>query len=119
MRDGWPRYALERYSLLKKWRDLVDIVARACKEVLSDECVGVYVVGGIAEGRPTVLSDIDVVVVVSNAGLKSLEAIIALRRRSEELGVPIDAPIDIKILTKEEFKKLIDEGTYRKTLKVL
>ncbi len=70
MREGWPRYALERYSLLKKWRNLVDIVARACKEVLSDECVGVYVVGGIAEGRPTVLSDIDVVVVVSNAGLK-------------------------------------------------
>jgi len=65
-RRGWARLALERYGLLKRWRELALIVARACREVLGPGCLGVYVAGGAAEGRLTVLSDIDVVIVVDD-----------------------------------------------------
>ena len=118
MRNSWAKYALERYSLLKKWRELAEIVMRACKDVLGKECSAVYVVGGAAEDRLTVLSDIDVVVVVGNSKLKTLEMIISIKRRSEELGVPMEVPIDIKILTKDEFRELIKKGTYRRVVKI-
>lgn len=116
MNEHWARYALERYSLLKKWRELASIVAKACREVLG-KCE-VYVVGGAAENRLTVLSDIDVIAVVEDQSLKTIETIINVKRRAEELGLPQDAPIDLKILTPQELQDLVEKGIYKKIVKV-
>ena len=116
---GWARYAIERWRLLLRWRELADIVARACRDVLGGRCVSVYVVGGAAEDRLTVLSDIDVVIVVDDAGLKTLDTILRIRRRAEELGLPEDAPIDVKVLTGEELERLKRRKIYRRTVRIL
>lgn len=113
---SWAKHALERYSLLKRWRELAVLVAKACQEVLGKS--EVYVIGGAAEGRLTVLSDIDIVAVVEDPALKSMDAIIAVKRRAEELGVPQEAPIDLKILTPREFQELATRGIYKKAVKV-
>ena len=59
-RGSWARYAAERLRLLARWRELAGIVAKACREVFGERCRAVYVAGGAAEDRLTVLSDIDV-----------------------------------------------------------
>nr|WP_287069929.1 nucleotidyltransferase domain-containing protein [Pyrobaculum sp.] len=98
----WARYALERFSLLKRWRELAAIIARACREVAGD--CEVYVVGGAVEDRLTVLSDIDVVAMVEDPALRTIDVVIAVKRRAEELGLPEGAPIDLKIFTPRNSK---------------
>ncbi|MCX8162469.1 MAG: nucleotidyltransferase domain-containing protein [Candidatus Bathyarchaeota archaeon] len=117
-REGWARYALERYLKLRSWMDYRGIIVKACRDILGDRCLSVYVVGGAAEDRLTVLSDIDVVVVVDDPSYKSLENMLAVKRRAEELGLPVDVWLDVKISTEEEFKQLIDKGVYRKVIEV-
>lgn len=59
--------------MLKRWREYSSIVARAAKNILGDKLESIYVVGGVAEDRITVYSDIDIVVVVRDPGLKSID----------------------------------------------
>jgi predicted nucleotidyltransferase len=98
--------------------DYVDVIVKACRDVLGDGCLHVYVVGGAAEDRLTVLSDIDVIVVIDDSSYKSLENIVAIRRRAEELGLPVDVPLDVKLLVDEEFKGLINRGVYGKIIEI-
>lgn len=55
---------------MRRWRELSNVVARAAKEVLRDRLVGVYVVGSVVEGKATVFSDIDVVIISSDLKTK-------------------------------------------------
>ena len=48
-------------------------MARAAKNILGDKLKSIYIVGGVAEDRITVYSDIDIVIVVRDPGLKSLD----------------------------------------------
>ncbi len=75
MKWSWPRQTVERLGLLKRWRELSLIVARAAEEVLGDRLKAVYVVGSVAENRATVYSDIDIAIVVSDGKLKSIDTI--------------------------------------------
>lgn len=118
MIGGWARYALERYEILKKWRVWAELVAKACLEVLGGECRGVYVVGGAAEDRLTVLSDIDVVIVVDNAKHASLDTILAVKKKASELGLSDEVPLDLKILVQEEFTRLTGK-VYKKAVRIL
>lgn len=118
MKGGWARYALERYAMLRRWRELTEFVAKACIDVLGKDCLGTYVVGGVAEDRLTVLSDIDVVIIVRDPRLKCLDTIISIKRRAEELGLPIEAPMDIKVMAEEEFRKLVNKGVYKKFIRI-
>ena len=118
MRGGWPRYALERYGLLKRWRELAGIIAEACRKVLGDGCRAVYVVGGAAEDRLTVLSDIDIAIVVGSEAPRDVEAVLSIKGRAYELGLPLEAPIDLKILSEEEFEELRRRGLYRKAIRI-
>ncbi|GAB6148820.1 nucleotidyltransferase domain-containing protein [Stetteria hydrogenophila] len=118
MRGGWARHALERYSILKNWRRHVGFITEACKDVLGNECLHVYVVGGVAEGRITVLSDIDVVITVNDPGLKSIDTVLSVKRRARELGLEDDVPIDLKILEEKEFQELVKRGVYRRVVKL-
>jgi hypothetical protein len=47
----------------------------------------------------------------------SLDTIVNIKLRAEDLGLPVEAPIDIKILTEEEFKEALGK-LYRKAVKV-
>ena len=114
----WARYALERYSLLKKWRDFATAIAKACTDLLDKNCLGVYVVGGAAEDRLTVLSDIDIVITVDRPSFKNIDTILAIKRKAEQLGLPPEAPIDLKVMTQKEFQELTEKGIYRKTIKI-
>ncbi len=117
MKWSWPRQAVERLGLLKRWREFSLIVARAAEEVLGDRLRAVYVVGSVVENRATVYSDIDIAIVVSDRDLKSIDTIIDIKLKAEDLGLPVEAPVDIKILSEEEFKNSL--GThYRKAVKV-
>jgi len=57
--SSWVRI---RFEHLRRWRENAESIARAAKDVLGGN-VEVYVVGGVAEGRTTVLSDINILIV--------------------------------------------------------
>ena len=100
----WVRYHLRH---LKAWREAVKAVANAVKSLGLD--ADVYVIGGAAERRLTVLSDIDVLVCVDEScGVDLWE----LRRRiltraMDEHGLPWDYPIELHILVRRECEKLL------------
>lgn len=107
---SWPREAIKRLELLRNWRGISELVANAARGVIGEDLMAVYVVGSIAKGKAGVYSDIDVVLVVSNPKYKNIDTVIEVKLKAEELGVPIEAPIDVKILTEEGFNE------YTKTL---
>jgi len=104
------REAIKRLELLRNWRGISELVANAARGVIGEDLMAVYVVGSIAKGKAGVYSDIDVVLVVSNPKYKNIDTVIEVKLKAEELGVPIEAPIDVKILTEEGFNE------YTKTL---
>lgn len=117
MRWSWPRKAVERLELLKKWRELSLTVAKAAREVLREALKAVYVVGSVAEDKITVYSDIDIAIVVDNPKYKNINTIVDIKLKAEELGLPLEAPIDIKIMTEDEFKEY-EGSVYRKVIKI-
>jgi predicted nucleotidyltransferase len=119
LRGGWPAYALQRIRILaREWRSVAEKVARACRQLFGDKCLGVYVVGSVAEDRITVLSDLDVVLVVGEPQLKTLENLLAVKREAEKQGVPPEITLDIKLLTPQEFDELVKRGVYRKYIPI-
>jgi len=68
---SWPRKAVEKLELLKKWRELSIIIAKAAKEILGESLKAIYIVGSIAENMITVYSDIDIAIVVDNPNIKT------------------------------------------------
>ncbi len=72
----------------------------------------VYLAGGAAEGRLTVLSDIDIVVVLPHE--PAFEEAVRLRARiveeAEKLGVPLYAPVELHIVGPRGLEKLQRRG---------
>jgi len=95
-----------RLQLLRRWRSVVEIVARVVGELYSE--AEVYLFGGAAEGRLTVLSDIDVAVVFDEPLDLEKRAEIAstVWEKLEEYGVPPYYPLHLVILSRAEFEKL-------------
>jgi len=91
---SWPRY--------------VPAVAKAARDILGDEA-RVYVVGGAAEDRLTVLSDIDIAVVAPRVPASHRErrrlALTIRARAVDAYGLPWDYPVDIHVYTPEEFEE--------------
>lgn len=117
-RGNWAKHALDRYEMLKRWKHLANTIAIACTKILGDNCLEVHVVGSAAEDRLTVLSDIDIAIVTGNPEHKTIETIVAIKKKAEELGLPPETPIDIKILTQKELQELVEKKVYRKTVRV-
>ena len=96
------------YLRLRRWRQYAGAVARAARDVLGPG-TRVYVAGGAAEGRLTVLSDVDVVVVSPNAprdGRGKLRVRLEVRDRAvEAYGLPWDYPVDIHVYSDAEFEE--------------
>ncbi|MGC8983384.1 MAG: nucleotidyltransferase domain-containing protein [Desulfurococcaceae archaeon] len=106
---SWIRYHV---NYLKMWRKAAEVIAKAAEEAgLRAE---VYVVGEAAEGRLTVLSDVDVVIAVhgepSADEAKGIRRLV-LRLTIDHYGLPWDYPVEVHVMGYEEFKKaFIDRG---------
>lgn len=93
--SSWVRY---RFEHLRRWREYAEAVARAARDL--DPGARVYVFGGVAEDRVTVLSDIDILVILSRTiadeEISNLRARI-LVRAMDIYGLPFDAPVDLHV----------------------
>lgn len=87
---------------LREWRRAAQAVAEAAKDLDIGE---VYVVGGAAEGRLTVLSDVDILICAQGDPWE-------LRRRAFEAavdryGLPWDYPLEIHVATPEQCRQIL------------
>ena len=104
MRSGWAKWKID---YLKNWKRYVRLLAKYVKEVLPE--AEVYVIGGAAENRLTVLSDIDVLIVTD----KPLDASECRRLKADiiwgaaKYGFPWDYPVEIHIISKGELKNYL------------
>ena len=107
----WVKYHLEH---LKNWRKAVEAIVKAVEDLRLD--AEVYVVGGAAEGRLTILSDVDVLVCVKKEGedLRELRKQI-LVKAMDKYGLPWDYPVEIHVHPVKECLEII---RYSKNLKL-
>ncbi|WP_440059481.1 nucleotidyltransferase domain-containing protein [Thermogladius sp. 4427co] len=103
---SWVRY---HFQHLARWREYAGKVAKAARELLPGS--EVFVVGSVAEGRTTIYSDIDILVVVKNTSLdnesKKKLMVEILSRAIEEHGLPWDAPVELHIVDEEGFREYV------------
>ena len=92
---------------LARWRRLAEIIAEAVRELRPD--AEVYVVGGAAEGRLTILSDIDVVVVLpcEPSYEEAIDLIGKIFEEAEKRGLPVHAPVELHIVGPRGMERLL------------
>jgi predicted nucleotidyltransferase len=110
--SSWVRYHFEH---LKKWREYAVKIAKATRDVVPD--AQVYVIGGVAENRVTIYSDIDILVSLPTRTLddnlvKKLKVEI-LARAMDNYNLPWIAPVEIHIADAKTIER------YMKTCKKL
>ena len=92
-----------RLQMLKRWREVIREVAKVVEELYPD--AELYLIGGAAENRLTVDSDIDVVVVFRKLRISRGE-ILAKIWEALEGRIPIYYPLEIHILCYSELSKI-------------
>lgn len=107
----WVKYHLEH---LRNWRKAVEAVVKAVEDLKLD--AEVYVVGGAAEGRLTILSDVDVLICVRGWGedLRMIRKKV-LAKAMDNYNLPWDYPIELHIYPVEE---CLETLKYSKNLKL-
>jgi len=110
--SSWVRHHFEH---LKKWREYAVKIAKATRDIVPD--AQVYVIGGVAENRVTIYSDVDILVALPTRTLddnlvKKLKVEI-LTRAMDNYNLPWDAPVEIHIADAKTIEK------YMKTCKKL
>ena len=105
---SWAKYHLEH---LRRWREAVEAIAKAVRDL--GVKAELYVIGGAAESRLTILSDIDVLLCLKE-GLRP-EDLWALRRKVLEVamdryGLPMDYPVELHIWDKKTCGKTLRRG---------
>lgn len=97
-------------QVLRRWRQYVRIVHRAVRSAVPE--AEVYVAGGAAEGRLTVMSDVDVLVVLPRALTRdeAVEVRARVMERAEELGLPLYAPVELHVISGEELEEYARRG---------
>ncbi|AWR95373.1 nucleotidyltransferase domain-containing protein [Acidianus brierleyi] len=91
-----------KFQHLRKWMEYAEAIAKASKDL--DPRSRVFVFGGVAEDRVTVLSDIDVLIVTDVKDKRSFKRAIMLRA-FDIYGLPFDAPVEIHVTDSEGFKE--------------
>jgi predicted nucleotidyltransferase len=114
---GWWRlssWVRIRFEHLRRWREYAESIARAARDILG-EAVEVYVIGGVAEGRTTVLSDIDILIVADMLprDRKRLYGEI-LERAIDVYGLPWDAPVELHITDKKRAEEYLKGGKHER-----
>jgi len=98
---SWVRY---RFEHLRRWREYALKVAKAARDVLGD--VRVYVIGGVAEGKTTVLSDIDILIVAENIPRDKKRLYVEILERAiDAYGLPWDAPVELHIVEERDLER--------------
>jgi len=107
---------IEMLRELSKWRKVAKMVAEAAEEVLGS--VEVYVVGGVAEGRFTAASGLDVLILARNVPPTSKKLWIAaeIRERAIHKGAPLYYPLNLHIYNKQDFDSL--KKYYKKMIRI-
>ncbi len=106
--SSWVEY---HFSNLRRWREYAEAIARAVHELVPR--ARVYVVGSVARGRYTVMSDIDILVVLPrDAGVSDRRRFAKklLIAAMDRFGLPIDAPIEIHVVFEGEEDTYLREG---------
>jgi len=69
----------------------------------------VYVIGGVAEGRTTVLSDIDILIVAKRVSTDERKALYVdvLEKVIDEYGLPWDAPVELHIADERDAREYL------------
>jgi predicted nucleotidyltransferase len=84
---------------LRRWREYAEKIAKAVEDLVPE--AEVYVIGGVAEGRTTIYSDVDVLIaiparVLDDEAKKNL-AIEVLEKAIDVYGLPWGAPVEVHI----------------------
>jgi len=92
---------------LRRWREYAEKIAKAAESVLGD--VEVYVIGGVAEERTTVLSDIDILIVAKHIDAEKKKMLYAdiLEKAIDEYGLPWDVPVELHITDEKEAREYL------------
>ena len=93
-----------RLKLLKKWRTMALKAAAAIKRLYPQ--AEIYLFGGAAEERLTVLSDIDLAVVLDAEPGSRGEILARIWEELEKEGIPQYYPLEIHVLTRDEIARL-------------
>ena len=104
--SSWVEF---RFSHLRRWREYAEKVAKAAHDLEPD--AEVYVIGGVAEDRITVLSDIDILIVVKRKleGRERRELFKkVLIRAMDVYGLPFDAPVELHVEDEESAKRFFE-----------
>jgi len=111
--SSWVSHHFEH---LRRWREYAEKVAKAARDVAGD--VEVYVIGGVAEGRTTVLSDIDVLIVVKRISAEEKKTLYVeiLEKAIDEYGLPWDAPVELHIVDEDGAREYLRQA--RKSVRV-
>jgi hypothetical protein len=103
---AWIRHNVEH---LRRWREYAEALAAAACRLRPGAVV--YVVGSIARGEPTVASDIDVLIVIPDPGLRPEDkprlAAEIFNDAVERHGLPWDAPVEIHLATPREAERYL------------
>jgi predicted nucleotidyltransferase len=106
----WVKYHIDH---LRRWREAVKAVERAAKDVNKE--AKVYVIGGAAEGRLTVESDVDVIVCIPVSAdedeARRLRKEI-MKRAIDVYGLPWDYPVELHLYEEKECKELLKRLKY-------
>ena len=104
----WVRYHL-RY--LRMWREAARAVAEAVKSL--GLRARVYVIGSIAEGKHTVLSDVDVLVCLEEEvpDPRRVKHMI-LEEAFDRHGLPLYYPIDLHVAGPGECREILSRGRH-------
>jgi len=91
--------------IIMEWKSYVRVVIEAVRRVVPE--AETYLVGGAAEGRLTVASDVDVLVVLPRR--PSVDEAVEVRTKiieeAEKLGLPPHAPVELHVIGKDELRR--------------
>lgn len=106
---SWVKYHVD---YLRNWRKAAEAVARAAREIRHD--AKVYVIGGAAEGRLTVESDVDLVVCIPSASREELSSLMKeiMRRAIDLHGLPWDYPIELHMCDERMCEEILKKYKY-------
>ncbi|NPA84703.1 MAG: nucleotidyltransferase domain-containing protein [Crenarchaeota archaeon] len=100
-------FMVETYKLLvSKWRDVAEEVAKACAELCGD--CEVYVIGSVARGTATALSDLDVLIVLpENCNAREIKKKLL---RKVIWRIPFDYPLNLHAAVRGSESRMLKKG---------
>ncbi len=92
-------------KVISNWRQYAKIIAQTIQNIIPE--AKTYLIGGAAENRLTIKSDIDILVVLLNKPdyKEAVKLRAMILEKAEEQGLPPYAPIELRIIGEKELKQ--------------